>query len=137
MRANLTISQRGLVLVAVPLLVLLGFIALAVTIQHDAEEAQRWALHSRDVMARAEAIQRGLADAEAGVRGYILTGAPAFAAPYQQAARQLPSAMQSLVDSVRGDRSQSASAVRIGEAARAELDWLATLDTMMRAGKRD
>src|SRR5947209_8759011 len=107
MRVNLTISQRGLILVAIPLVVLLGLVAVGMAIQNSAERAQRWALHSREVIERAEALQRGLADAEAGIRGYILTGSPDFEAPYQAAARELPAAAEHLIDSVRDNPRQS------------------------------
>lgn len=98
--ADLGLTAKGLVVVALPLAILLGGIAalhLSGRAEAEAENAVR----------RTFAIQRDihevhalLAEAASGVRGYRLTGREAFLEPYVRAEAMLPPTLQRLREAV-------------------------------------
>ena len=53
MDENLSIFKKGLFLVGIPLLAQLLFLAMLLKIRSDEDEAQHWAMHTKDVMVRA------------------------------------------------------------------------------------
>src|SRR5215467_8458695 len=54
MDENLSIFKKGLFLVGIPLLAQLLFLAMLLKIRSDQDDAQRWAMHTKDVMVGAE-----------------------------------------------------------------------------------
>lgn len=98
--ANRSLAIKGLVVIALPLAVLLGSL-LSLYLASNAEA------RAEDDVRRAFAIQRDtyqvhalLAEAAAGVRGYVLTGDNRFLAPFRQAQRDVPSSMARLDEAI-------------------------------------
>jgi PAS domain S-box-containing protein len=94
--ADLPLTRKGLVVVAVPLVILIG--SLFTLYQASNAEAR-----AEDDVRRAFAIQRDiyqvhalLAEAASGVRGYLLTGQERFLEPYHKADRELPGTLARL-----------------------------------------
>ncbi|OJH41274.1 sensor histidine kinase [Cystobacter ferrugineus] len=71
-------------------------------------QAQEEARHSQEALTRLERVRQLLIDRETGLRGYLLTGKPAFLAPYQSAGQMLPSAVEALEHSLAGEPEQRA-----------------------------
>ncbi|WNG43168.1 hypothetical protein F0U60_02935 [Archangium minus] len=69
--------------------VLLGVVGNLVKTQ---EEARR----SQETLTRVERVRQLFIDRETGMRGYLLTGDPAFLEPYQAAGQQLPRSLEDL-----------------------------------------
>ena len=98
--ADRSLAVKGLVVVALPLAILLGSLVslyLASNAETRAESDVR----------RAFAIQRDtyqvhalLAEAAAGVRGYVLTGEAPFLEPYRKAQAELPPTIARLDDAI-------------------------------------
>jgi signal transduction histidine kinase len=82
--ANLTIIKKGLVLVAIPLLAQLLFLAVLFKMRRDQEQAQGLALHSKDVIATTEGALRMVMESRSDVRGLTLTGDVDFVSSWQQ-----------------------------------------------------
>ncbi len=104
---NLTVFQKGLVLIALPLLLQLVFFVAAVRFQRDHEDAERWAAHTKDVIARTHEIHGTVADAHASVRGYVISGDPSFAQPFRDALRDLPEQFNDLDELVKDNPEQA------------------------------
>ena len=94
MRVNLTIFRKGLIIVAVPLLFQAVFIGVVAVLEAGNAEASKWSLHTKEVLGQAEIVLTRLLNAETGLRGYMLTGDPIFAEPYDSAAHELPAALE-------------------------------------------
>ena len=67
--------------------VLAGFIAVIGVLSWEgfgaAYDARQWTLHTYEVISTIDALRINMRDAETGQRGFLLTGDPAYLAPYQ------------------------------------------------------
>jgi PAS domain S-box-containing protein len=120
----LTIPQKVLILLTIPSLFVLVLLAVVVQTQGKNRAALEAVARSRDAEAEVELVLRYLIDAETGVRGYVVTGDPAFAEPATAAREQLPAAFERLRDLAGGRPDQEERAAAVEAAARASLDWL-------------
>ena len=115
MGINLTIFQKGLLLVALPVFFQLLFFGALFKVEWDGENAERWAVHTKEVIAQTETAYRYLLEATSYVRRLIITGQdPTLAPPFHDALRKAPEEFQKLGDLVRDNPSQQA---RVAEAA--------------------
>ncbi len=137
MTENLTILKKGLILLIIPLLALVAFIALIFQTTADVARAQRWALHSKEVIARAEGIFRKLVEAHSDVRGLLLTGNPIFSDHAEQTQRDVPREIDALEKLVADNPVQWARARAISTRARALIAWQERSGRLFLAGKRE
>jgi signal transduction histidine kinase len=79
MAAKLTIMQKGLILIAVPLLFQAAFIALVAVVRHQGREAERLTIHTKEVITQIPFPRLRLVAAQNASRGFVITGDPAFA----------------------------------------------------------
>lgn len=131
---NLTVLQKGLILVTLPLLFQFAFMLAVVRFQRDYAEAERWAAHTKDVIARAHEIQTTVADAHAAVRGYVITTDPTFAEPFRNTVRDLPGQLNGLEESVGDNPGQRASARRVRAVGDALLGWQGEVEQLVGNG---
>jgi signal transduction histidine kinase len=82
--------------------------------------AQGEARHSQEALTRLERVRQLLIDRETGLRGYLLTGKPAFLEPYQTAGQKLSSAVDALERSLEDEPEQRAW---MGELRERWRDW--------------
>jgi len=94
--ANLPLNVKGLVVVSIPLLALLGTTLAAFLAFRQNQVAEAAVRQTFEVSIRIQSVLTLLVDAETGVRGYVLTGTPSFLDPYHQALQRLPAAMAEL-----------------------------------------
>jgi PAS domain S-box-containing protein len=134
---KLTVSQKGLVLVCLPLLFQLGFVLAVVRFQSDHTEAERWAAHTKEVIARAHEIHTHVNDVRAGVQGYVITAEPKFAEPYRRARADMPGHFDELFTSVQDNPEQTEQARKVHATANAMVDWLSEVEQLVRDGARD
>ena len=87
---------KGLIVIAVPIMVLLGTLIssflLAVQAHRAQEKVQRTIQIQRDI----QEVHSLLAEASSGVRGYLLTKNPNFLRPYERSEAGLPLTLQRL-----------------------------------------
>ncbi|QYJ01385.1 PAS domain S-box protein [Thalassovita mediterranea] len=127
--ADLSLPFKGLVLVALPLVILIGSLG-SLYIASDAEA------RAEDDVRRAFAIQRDiyqvhalLAEAASGVRGYLLTDQNRFLEPFYKAERELPLTLARLDEAIEdeGVRREFERFLEITEQKQAGLDALIAL----------
>jgi len=71
-------------------------LALSILLSNRNERSRAWVRHTLEVENGLSELDRLLYAAESGARGYVLTGDPAFRAPYDRAAREAPQALNRL-----------------------------------------
>jgi len=120
---TLNITQKGLVLVALPLLFQLGVVLLVVLFQSETTTAERLATHTKEVIAQGHEIHSLVADAQSAIRGYVLTRDPSFATPLHHSGTVLPNKLDELETLVLDNPQQSVKAVEVRQAAMAVLNW--------------
>lgn len=128
------IALKGLILISVPLIFVLAFVLLVLEVKRQNEQAQSWYLHSKEVIAQTDSISRSLADAEASIRGYVITGDPSFDVAYSRAAEDIPEGIRRLQTLVRDNPAQEASAARVGARAAEKMAFLARVERMVVEG---
>jgi signal transduction histidine kinase len=112
------IFWKGLLLIAVPIVFELTALGLLYAAQRDAEEAERWALHSKEVMQQAETVRRVMIRARDRV--YFPASVPSHVI-----ADNLQGEARKLVELVKDDPDQAARAKGLAELADHMVEWAA------------
>jgi PAS domain S-box-containing protein len=99
--ANRPLATKGLVVVAVPLLIFLGSVAALYTISRLESRAEQDVRLTIAIQNDVNEVHALLAEASSGVRGYLLTGEPRFLEPYDLAERLVPQVTRRLRGSIR------------------------------------
>ena len=90
MLSKLTITQKGLALIAIPLLFQIILAAALISGQAYRSRVERWAIHTKEVIAQAETFFRVLVEADSQVNAYAMTGDPRSVATFDQLLARLP-----------------------------------------------
>ncbi|MCA1686528.1 MAG: CHASE3 domain-containing protein, partial [Planctomycetia bacterium] len=98
--------KKGLVIIAVPFLFQIAFIAALWKAYQESAAAQVWAIHTKDVIAQTESVARFVTQAQSDVRGLIVTGDPSLSRSYAEAARVVPLALGRLRELVGNNTGQ-------------------------------
>jgi PAS domain S-box-containing protein len=114
-------SRRFLLYFAILLALVVVLVGLAQATFRELSSANRWSLHTYEVLASTNAVQEGLAEMEAGFRGYALTRDPRFL-------RQWQSGVQTLREQEQGIRrltvDNPTQQVRLDSAEAAVREWM-------------
>jgi CHASE3 domain sensor protein len=134
MRTNLQlkISQKGFILVLVPLVFQLFFlIGLSVLMQQSELEVQKQ-IRSKAIITRANSLSKLFYDAGVAMGGYSITKSPLFADRYDKIVRQIPIDLAELKSEVGDNPKQqlivgrlqtiTAKGVKLLGEAKAEID---------------
>ena len=84
-----SIRAKGLIVIAIPLIALLGTASASLALQHNEQQQRTVALAGRGLTTAADQLLANAVNAETGVRGYAATGDTLFLAPYNVALAQL------------------------------------------------
>lgn len=105
--------------VAVALLVAALLVDAGLTLHNVREVATgvEWVSHTHEVLAKLEAALSSLKDAEAGQRGYLLTGEPAYLDPYRGAVSRFPGQLAELRQLTLDNPVQTARVLRLEQLA--------------------
>ena len=131
---TLTLAQKALLLLAVPFALLLVLLGLVAGVERDTADPQHRELHTREVVGQARQVMAHLVDAQSGVRGYVVTGDPAFLAPYDSAVTRLPTELDELTALVADNPTQVARVAALREQTTAFIGWQAGTVERVRAG---
>ena len=131
-----TIFQKGVLLVAVPLLAQGMFVGMLAWFQGRYSAAQYWSLHTKEVLERGLRVESGVVEAQSEVRGYVLTGDRSFLGPDGQSDQVLEDADR-LVELVADHPAQQDRARRAADRARAAVAWRAELVRLTDMGGRE
>ena len=88
--ADLSLRGKSLVIIAIPLIALLGNSAVLLGVTASRRGAAAQVTHGTKVLAAASDRLAILVDAETGVRGYLASGDSVFLQPYDTALTHLP-----------------------------------------------
>jgi signal transduction histidine kinase len=138
MGTNLSILQKGLILLAIPLLFQLTFFGVLLKMEWDQEEVQHLAVHTKEVIAQTETSYRYLVEGVSYVRRLVLTGEdPALAPPLHDALEKAPEEFRQLEALVADNPAQQAKAADAADDAEHLLGWLRQAGDLVAAGRRD
>jgi two-component sensor histidine kinase len=102
-------SNRALILtVTVSVVLLLGSVVLVQRISSEADEADRWVVHTMEVKQAIAHVLSALTTAESGLRGYLITRNPSFAATSTAARDIVPGQFDQLRQLMTDNRRQMA-----------------------------
>jgi signal transduction histidine kinase len=136
MRTRLTLLNKGLLLIAVPLVIQAVFVVLLIQTQLEAGTAQEWAVHTKEVMARVEDIYRRLLEGYAAIRILVVSDDPDLSRPFRQAVDVIPNQVAELRVFTSDNISQRPRIDLIGERSSAILAWLGVQEDRLRVGER-
>jgi PAS domain S-box-containing protein len=130
------VAYKGLLMIAIPLILLLTFVGLAVHLKHQTDTAEVWARHSADVIAVAQSVSTRTAETESAVRGYVVAGNDMFLGSYTEARASITQTVSRLREIVADNRAQAARAASIESLASQRMTLLSELVSDMKAGRR-
>lgn len=133
--SNLTIFRKGLLLVGVLLVFQLLLLVFLLRLQTEANNADRWAIHTKDVMAQTEEAYRLITEDVSQIRGVVVTGNPDFAPQLSYAADRVMAAFDRLENSVSDNPVELARVRSFRSDAAALLQWIADERELVSAGK--
>src|SRR5579863_686910 len=93
---GLSLTAKGVLVVAIPVVALLVSTALFYAFQRQTNQAQSWVEHTLEVRSHIRDALLQLANAESGLRGYLLTHSDRELENYQAAREKLPQPIQAL-----------------------------------------
>ncbi|MDY7540336.1 ATP-binding protein [Undibacterium sp. RTI2.1] len=94
--SNQPLRLKGLVVIAVPVLVLLAALISGYVMSLESRQAQQGIQRTLQIQHDIQEVHTLLAEAATGVRGYLLTGQTNFLEPYRIAETDLPKPLQRL-----------------------------------------
>jgi signal transduction histidine kinase len=126
MYTKLTIFQKGLLLFSIPLLLQALFVGILVTTQSEVVEAQRWAVHTKEVVAKVEQTYRGLLEDFSGMRNRVPSGDRSAVEPGSDNLDQTSRQIEELRLLVSDNRSQQPRIRTLAQRSHQFLAWLMT-----------
>jgi signal transduction histidine kinase len=137
MGANLSIVKKGLLLVAIPLLAQLLFLGILIKMRSDQAEAQRWAIHSQNVLSRTEHIYRSAIEAHSATLAFVLIGDEALLRAYGHAVKEQSTQIEELRNLVRNSPYQQEKVQEVAARSERMTAWLGEMNRLVRDGRRD
>lgn len=127
MLRNLKLSQKGVLLVAVPLIVSLAFIGTLALLLNQARDVARKQVHAKAVIEETNTVRGLLDDAAANMGGYVQTRSLLWNDRYEKAVTELKERLPHLKQLLASDPERSSTYVAF------EQDLLASLDLLREA----
>jgi len=100
---DLSVMTKGLLLLSIPLLLMLGALLSGWQLGNRVADAQAEARRTMQVQSELQALHKLIVEAATGVRGYLLTGRDDFLQTYWRAEGEIPATLTRLDDITRDD----------------------------------
>jgi PAS domain S-box-containing protein len=113
MQLKLKLLHKGIILVTLPLLVNLGFLAVLSQLLHESEIEIQKQMRSKDIVVEANSLSTRFFDAGVAMAGYSVTRSPKFGDRYQEIAQEIPETLNRLRTLVAGNVAQTESVDRL------------------------
>ena len=136
MNNRFTIIKQGLLLIATPLVIQAIFIGMVVRAQTEGASARKWAVHTKEVIARVEAIYRRLLEGYAGIRILAVSNNPSVGQPFHQAMGETPEQIGELRALMSDNDRQQPRVDLIATQSETFLTWLAAEERLLQSGER-
>ncbi|GLU32524.1 ATP-binding protein [Trinickia caryophylli] len=130
------LTTKGLLLIAIPTLFELVLLAGLVKAQANAEQAEQWALHSKDVLRQTSAILEPVLIESVRIRGAVLKNDRSSATPVTLWI-DLDRRIDRLVDLVAENPAQVERAAQIRQTVQAYRQWSDRVQDLLRNGRSD
>jgi signal transduction histidine kinase len=137
MFTRLTIYKKGLLLIALPLVVQATFLGLLIRSQLATLASQEWAFHTKQVIAKVSDVYRILSDACSAIGAELVGSSPSVGSTFRLVRQHVLMEIDELQSLVSDNPLQG---MRVREfAARAEpvLRWLETQEQLISSGRND
>ncbi|MEM7592167.1 MAG: CHASE3 domain-containing protein [Cyanobacteria bacterium P01_A01_bin.83] len=125
MWSKISTLQRGLIVLAVPLVSLFPAIITWQWSQQAKQDANWWVAHTKEVISENRLLLGVLVDAETGIRGYTITQNADFLEPYQDAQKTIPITLNKLIELTSDNPQQQENLKQIEQQIQTRLDLLA------------
>jgi signal transduction histidine kinase len=129
------LTTKGLLLIAIPAVFELALLSGLVKAQSDAALAERWAIHSDEVLRQSAAILDPVLGESVALRGAVLANDTRFATPvavWVDADRRI----DQLAELVADNPAQVERVVQVRQAAQAYRQWSDRIQDLLRSGRR-
>jgi two-component system, sensor histidine kinase and response regulator len=130
------VAYKGLLMIAVPLILLLIFVGLVVRVKHQSESAEVLALHSKEVIGVSRSLLGYISDTESAARGYLITGEAPFVDSYSQSLELVAQTTSQLRNLVSDSALQLETAARVERLTVLRMDKLSEIVNLTRTGNR-
>ncbi|HEY4350565.1 MAG TPA: ATP-binding protein [Paraburkholderia sp.] len=129
------LTTKGLLLIAIPAVIELALLSGIVKAQADAREAERWSLHSEDVLHQTTAILEPVLLDSLRLRGAVVAGTREAGTP-DTLWVEIDRRIDRLAETVSNDPVQVERAVQIRQSVQGYRQWTDRVQDLMRAGRR-
>ncbi len=136
MNNRLSIVKKGLLLIATPLTIQAIFIGMLIQAQVEGANAQEWAVHTKEVIARVEEIYRLLLEGYAGIRILAVSDNPSIGQPFRAALQRIPERIEELRVRTSDNEDQKPRIDKIARQSLTFRDWLANEERLLESGER-
>lgn len=136
MRLRLTLAQKGIVLVCVPLLFELCFVAILAFLLHQSHEEREREILSKRIIGCASDLIKMASNLHQGPAGYVVTGSEEFVKQYNNASRDFPIKLQELDSLLSQDPHNQVVTSRLRLDSMRALDMLAAYKESMQNADR-
>ncbi|MFM0131525.1 sensor histidine kinase [Paraburkholderia sediminicola] len=129
------LTTKGLLLIAIPALFELALLSGLVMAQADATQAERWAIHSEDVLRQTTAILDPVLSESVALRGAVLANDTRFTTPvtlWMDVDRRI----DQLADLVADNPAQVERVVQMRQAVQGYRQWSDRVQDMLHSGRR-
>ncbi len=133
----LTILQKGILIVSIPVLSQAVFLGILLRSMSEAAAAQRWAVHTKEVIAKIEETYRLLLGGYAGVRNLIVLPTPIDHDPFIRDLDRVPQSLSELRALVADNRPQQERVEALIVKAGAFVGLLDGLQDSVKEGHRE
>lgn len=135
--SSLSIGTKGLMLIAIPVLCQLIILGLLRQIQTNAAEAERWAIHSKNVLVAADEGYRLMLQAVASQRASVIAEEADFERELTPEPGAIARHLETLASLVGDSPTQSARVRQLRTDGIALESWLASQHALVRAGRAE
>jgi PAS domain S-box-containing protein len=106
MRPRLKLVHKGIILVTVPLVLNLAFLAILSWLLNQSEIEVKRQVRSKEIIAQANSLSKLFYDAGVAMGGYSITKSPLFADRYDKIVREIPESLEQLKGMVGDNKHQ-------------------------------
>jgi len=124
---NVSLWTKGIAVVSIPLIALIGTLILTAWFENESASAQARITHTLEVKAAIYQIRMLTTESETGVRGYLLFGSSKYLEPYYLARSKLGPAIDHLKVLVEDSKGQTSSTMEVERLASRKMEALSKM----------
>jgi signal transduction histidine kinase len=133
--SSLSIATKGLLIIAIPALCQLGVLGLLRQVQASGADAERWAVHSKDVLTNADDVYRQVVQAVASQRAAAVAGRADFEADVRPVEGAIARRLEELAALVNDSPSQSERVARLRTVGTQLEAWISSQYALVGSGR--